>query len=323
VAAGAVMTGSSVHAWVEEYLAYRRSLGFALKSPAWQLRDFARYAEHVGHQGPLTVDLATRWALRSRSADPAQAARRLGIIRSFARHRALFDSATEVPPMGLLGRVPRRQQPHIYSDAEIAALLREASRLRPRGGLSATTHATFFSLLVSTGLRLSEACHLTGKDVDLDHSLLTIRGSKFRKSRWVPLHPSATRALTLYAVHRDAVVPADPASFFFRTQRVPELTPAAVEKAFARIRRRLGWSAQGRSRRPRIHDARHTFCVRRLQRWYEEGADVGQKILALSTYLGHAKVTDTYWYLTGVPELMALASKRFEGIVQRHQEHAP
>jgi len=83
--------------------------------------------------------------------------------------------------MGLLGRVPRRQQPHIYSDAEIAALLREAGRLRPRGGLSATTYATFFSLLVSTGLRLSEACHLTGKDVDLDHGLLTIRESKFRK----------------------------------------------------------------------------------------------------------------------------------------------
>lgn len=221
MAAGAVMTGSSVHAWVEEYLAYRRGLGFDLKSPAWLLRDFARYAAHVGHHGPLTVDLATRWALQSRSADPAQAARRLGIIRPLAQHRALLDPATQVPPMGLLGRIPGRQQPHIYSDAEIAALLREASRLRPRGGLSATTYVTFFSLLASTGLRLSEACHLTGKDVDLDHGLLTIRESKFRKSRWVPLHPSATRALTLYAVHRDAVVPADPASFFFRTQAGP------------------------------------------------------------------------------------------------------
>ena len=90
------------------------------------------------------------------------------------------------------------------------------------------------------------------------------------------------------------------------------LTPAAVEKAFTRIRRRLGWSSQGRARRPRLHDARHTFTVRRLLRWYEDGADIGQKIFALSVYLGHAKVTDTYWYLTGVPELMAIASQRFE-----------
>jgi len=323
LAAGAVMTGSSVHTWVEEYLAYRRSLGFDLKSPAWLLRDFARYAEHVEHQGPLTLDLITRWALRSRSSDPAQAVRRLGIIRSFARHRALLDPVTQVPPMGLLGRVPRRQQPHIYNDAEIAALLREASRKRPGDELGATSYATFFSLLFATGLRLSEACRLTGKDVDLDHGLLTIRGSKFRKSRWVPLHPSATRALTLYAARRDALVPADPAGFFFRTQRVPRLTPAAVEKTFSRIRRRLGWSAHGRSRRPRIHDARHAFAVRRLLSWYSAGIDIGPKILALSTYLGHAKVTDTYWYLTGVPELMAVASERFEGIAQLHQERAP
>ena len=316
------MTASNVHAWIEEYLAYRRGLGFDLKSSAWLLRDFARYAEHIGHHGPLTVDLAAQWALRSRSAAPAQAARRLGIIRTFAQHRALLDSATQVPPTGLLGRIPRRQQPHIYSDAEIAALLREASRKRPGDGLGATSYVAFFSLLFSTGLRLSEACRLTGKDVDFDQGLLTIRESKFRKSRWVPLHPSATRALAVYAADRDAYLSADPASFFFRTQRVPRLTPAAVEKAFARIRHRLGWSAQGRSRRPRIHDARHTFCVRRLQRWYEEGADVGQQILALSTYLGHAKVTDTYWYLTGVPELMAVASARFEGIAQEHQEGA-
>jgi integrase len=119
-------------------------------------------------------------------------------------------------------------------------------------------------------------------------------------------------------------VPAsDPPSFFFRTQRVPKLTPAAVKKTFARIRHRLGWSTEGRTRRPRIHDCRHTFAVRRLLRWYEEGADIAQKIPALSTYLGHAKVTDTYWYLTGVPELMAIASQRFEYSVQHIEERTP
>ena len=192
----------------------------------------------------------------------------------------------------------------------------------PRGGLRPRTYITYFSLLFSTGLRLSEACRLTCGDVDLGQGLLMIRGTKFRKSRWVPLHPSVTRALTRYAADRDAVVRSERSSFFFRVEHIPRLTTAAVEKAFSRMRRRLCWSAQGRARRPRIHDARHTFTVRRLLRWYEEEADIGQKILALSTYLGHAKVTDTYWYVTGVPELMTIASQRFERLVQQRPESA-
>lgn len=313
------MTNQSIMESVEEYLAFRRGLGFDLETPAWYLRSFARHADQVGYHGPITVDLAAQWALTTRSKDRAQPARRLQSIRPFVQHRALIDPGTEIPPSGLLGRIPRRRQPHIYSDTEITALLEQAKRMLPRGGLSPRTYVAFFSLLVSTGLRLSEACRLTCGDVDLDRGLLTIRASKFRKSRWVPLHPSTTLALTRYAAYRDAAVGGDHAGFFFRTERVSSLTPAAVKRAFARIRHRLGWSARGRARRPRLHDCRHTFTVRRLMRWYDEGVDVGKKILALSTYLGHAKVTDTYWYLTGVPELMAIASQRFERLAQQQE----
>jgi integrase len=98
------------------------------------------------------------------------------------------------------------------------------------------------------------------------------------------------------------------------------LTRAAVEKTFARLRQRLGWTAHGRARRPRIHDLRHTFAVRRLLRWYEDGTEVDRKIQALATYLGHAKVTDTYWYLSAVPELMAITSQRFERFARREQD---
>jgi len=124
---------------VEEYLTFRRALGFQLKSPAWHLRAFARYAEQVGHRGPITLDLATRWALASRSRDPAQAVRRLGTIRSFARHQVLIDPETEVPPVGFLGRTPRRKPPHIYSEEEIHDLIQQAGRLLPHGGLSPAT----------------------------------------------------------------------------------------------------------------------------------------------------------------------------------------
>jgi integrase len=299
---------------VEEYLSARRGLGFALEQPAYLLRDFARYADAVRHQGPLTTELAVRWARASRSGSSAQAVRRLGAVRQFARYRALLDPATEVPPLGLLGRLPRRPQPHIYSDAELDALLDQASRLLPRRGLRPRTYVAFFSLLISTGLRLSEACRLAVEDVDLTAGVLTVREGKFRKTRLVPLHPSTTAALARYAAERDACC--NGPGRFFRTERSPALHKDTVEKTFGRIRKRLGWTADGRARQPRIHDLRHSFAVRRLLRWYEEGADLDRKLLALSTYLGHAHVSDTYWYLTGVPELLAITAKRFEGFVQ-------
>jgi hypothetical protein len=118
------MTHPSFLHMVEEYIAFRNGLGFDLETSRWMLLDFARYADRIGHQGPVTIDLAVHWALSSRSSDPAQAARRLAAVRQFLRHRSTFDPATEVPPAGLLGRVPRRKQPHIYSDAEVADLLR-------------------------------------------------------------------------------------------------------------------------------------------------------------------------------------------------------
>jgi integrase len=304
---------------VDDYLALRRSLGFDVEKLRWLLRDFARYTERIEHRGPITVDLAVQWALSSGPGDPARAERRLWAVRQFARHRAAFDSSTEVPPAGLLGRIPRRKQPHIYSDAEISALLRECRRLSPRGGLRPTTYVTFFSLLASTGLRLSEARRLERRDVDLSHGLLTIRMSKFRKSRLVPLHPTSVQALTGYAARRDAFPDVPRSEFFFRTDRAPALKRAAIEKTFSRVRNRLGWTAHGRARRPRIHDLRHTFAVRRLLRWYAEGAEVDRKILALATCLGHAKVTDTYWYLSAVPELMAFTSQRFEQFAQRER----
>jgi len=314
------MRPPSFRTLVDDYLAVRRRLGFDLDMSRWLLVDFARYAERVEHHGPLTVDLAVRWALSSRSDDPAQAERRLSAVRQFARHRAAFDPATQIPPVGWLGRIPRRKPPHIYSNAEVAALLEHAARLLPRAGLRPKTYVAFFSLLAATGLRLSEACRLVPADVDLSRGLLTVREGKFRKSRFVPLHPTTTQALGRYATQRDARCDGTQDGAFFRTDRSPALKPAAVKKTFSRLRDRLGWTSEGRARRPRLHDLRHSFAVRRIVRWYEEGADVDRKILALSTYLGHAKVTDTYWYISAVPELMAITSQRFEHFAAHAQE---
>src|SRR5439155_22576168 len=147
LAGGDAMTPPSLLALVDDYLVLRHSLAFDVEKLRWRLRDFARYTERIEHRGPITVDLAVQWALSSCPGDPARAERRLGAVRQFARHRAAFDSSTELPPAGLLGRIPRRKQPHIYSDAEISALLRECNQLRPRAGLRPRTYVAFFSLL--------------------------------------------------------------------------------------------------------------------------------------------------------------------------------
>jgi integrase len=304
----------------KEYLALRRALGFDLEWPGQLLLEFAQHVDGIDYCGPVTTDLAVRWALATGSGSMSAPARRLSAVRQFARYRAAFDPGTEVPLHGILGRRPRGRHPHIYSEEEVASLLTQAGLLRTRGGLRPKTYVAFFSLLVSTGLRLSEACRLVPDDVDLTHGVLTVRGTKFRKSRLVPLHPSATEALSRYMVHRNA--PGTRPGCFFRTEQAPALKRTTVEKTFSRMRHRLGWTGHGRVRRPRIHDLRHTFAVRRLLRWYEGGADIDCKMLALATYLGHAKVTDTYWYLSAVPELMTITSERFERFARRVEEHA-
>jgi integrase len=297
-------------ALAQEYLAFRRILGFTLGSPGQELLLFARYADRTGHRGPVTIELAVRWAKTAPRATPAYWAWRLHAVRMFAQHRALEDPRTEVPPAGLLGPAFRRGQPHIYSAAEIGALLRAARTLRRR--MRPHTCVALFGLLAATGLRVGEALALRREHVDLEAGVVTIVKSKACKSRLVPLHASTTAALRRYAAVRDRIHPVPRSSAFFLTDRGTALTYQRVTITFRTLRRQLGWPRPPRGAAPRVHDLRHTFAVRVLLRWYEAGANVDEKIAALATYLRHVNVTCTYWYLTAVPELMAATARRFE-----------
>ena len=303
---------------VEEYLALRRGLGARLVSQGTLLLHFGRFLDRMEQGGPITTELVLRWAQAHRSSDPDQTARRLGAVRGFLRHRAGIDPATEVPPPQLLGSGIRRKPPHIYARAEVEALLQACTRLWPRHGLRPHTYRTLFCLLFATGLRISEALQLDDADVDLAAGVLTVRNGKFGKARLVPLHPTAVPPLRRYVVLRDRAVTASPA--FFRTEYHARLSYTAVRMTFGQLRKRLGWTAQGRARRPRLHDMRHTFAVSCLVRWYREGIHPDQKMAHLATYLGHVEVTDTYWYLSAVPELSALAAERFERFASCAQE---
>ena len=296
----------------KEYLAYRKSLGFQLASTEPLLLQFAEYADRTGHRGPLTTELVVRWVRLPKAGSPGYLARRLDVVRGFARHRAVADPRTEIPPPRLLGATYRRRTPHIYSEAELSALVAAARSLSPRTGLRPHTYATLFGLLACTGLRVSEAVKLTRNDIDWRQGLLTVRQTKFRKSRLVPLHATALGALRDYAARRDQLHPAPTTEAFFLTSRGTALALSSVGVTFWKLRKQLRWSAGRGTGKPRIHDLRHTFACRRLQRWYADGVDVDHAVAALSTYLGHAAVRDTYWYLTGTPELLALATARFE-----------
>jgi integrase len=294
------------------YLVLRRNLGCALEREGSLLLDFARFADRAGHEGPLTAELAVRWAKRPEGTKQIWWARRLDVVRRFARHQVALDPRTEVPLPRLLGTSHHRAQPHIYSDEEISALLRATGALASTSGLRPFTYSTLFGLLLSTGLRISEALRLARTDVDLQNGVLRIAETKFDTSRLVPLHATTTVALRRYQEQRDRLCPPPQAGTFFVSDSGAALKQNAAWHTFVVLRRRLGWENRPQRRRPRIHDLRHTMACRRLRAWYEDGTDINQALPALSTYLGHANVTNTYWYLSAVPDLMSLASARFE-----------
>lgn len=297
---------------VDAYLSVRRAFGYQLRIEGEQLRRFAQFAEARGHRGVLTLELALAWANAPERQSPIGPARRLEPLRSFAKYCALFESETEVPPPRLLGPAHRRITPHIYSDADITAMLDAARQLAPDDGMRPVTMRCLLGLLAATGLRISEALSLHRDDVDLDQGLLTVRESKFRKSRLVPLHPTAREALADYACVRDRCIAQPADSTFFLFDNAHAVNDAQARYAFGQIRSRRGWDRLPGGRRPRLYDLRHTFACKRLLGWYDAGVDVQWAIPHLATYLGHCKVSDTYWYLTGIPELMAIAAARLE-----------
>jgi integrase len=308
---------STMRSKVEAYLAERRQAGFGLKIEGEQLARFARFTDGSGYRGAITIAVASRWALASKHGRRLTAARRIEVLRGFARYCQSFEAGTEIPPLRLFGPGHRRLTPHLFTDAEIRSLLRAALRLTPVGGLRAATCATVFGLIATTGLRISEAAGLTRSDVDLALGRLQIREGKFHKSRWVPLHPSAVQALRHYARQRDRhpLAGVSDAFFVFDYGRVASVR--SLHHAFKVLRKALRWRARGGHRHPRIHDLRHTFISKRIERWYRDNSDIERNILALSTYVGHAHVTDTYWYVTATPKLMAIAARRLAPIDTR------
>lgn len=303
---------------VAEYLELRRALGFRLQKDERLLGDFAGFME-LRRATHITAKLAVQWARQPSSTDANYLAGRLRAVRSFARYRILSDPRTEIPATDLLARRRITFQPYIFSAEEIRRIL--AGSLWRRGGATrfyCLGRYTIYGLISVTGMRVGEVLRLDLDDVDLDQGVITIRNTKFGKSRLAPVHETTRVALQRYRDERDAFVGGMIVKPFFISAHCRRIRHSALDRAFRRLTRRLGLRGASDPTGPRLHDLRHTMAVEVLRRCYSTGADPERRLPALSTYLGHTHLTYTYWYLHQNPGLMAEAVERLQ-----HRWEAP
>jgi integrase len=297
---------------LNRYLSVRRSLGYDLCTAERILRRFTRFADR---EGAVHIDTALflRWHATLAEACTSTRGARFTAVRLFAQWLSSFDPAHEVPPQGLLPSAIARSRPHIYSNAEIGAIIAAAKVLPSVYGLRGLTCSTLFGLIAVTGLRISEALALDRADLDTVAGVLRVRQGKLGKERLLPLDPSVVRHLLDYLHERDRLV-GHSATPLFVTDKATRLTDCSARYNFAQACQQIGlrthqpYCKHGRG--PRIHDLRHSFAVKTMLGWYRAGKNPAHEMIRLTTYLGHSNPSNTYWYLEAVPELLDLAMAR-------------
>jgi integrase/recombinase XerD len=282
---------------VDTYLAVRRAAGFALRDEALYLNGFVRFATAQG-ETRVVAHTAITWA--GQTSSEFQRATRLKAVIRFARFSRVTDSRHEIPPHGVFSAHSRRPTPYLFSDEEVRALMTHAAQLGPVGSLRPHTYSTLLGLLAATGLRISEALGLCFADITPDG--LVIRQTKFRKSRLVPIHATTRAALDQYLLQRRQLGVTE--DHLFLSRRHHPLRRNTVSKTFVHLFAAAGLPHQKGRRRPRLIDFRHTFASRALSSSAEGRDHIGRQSVALMTYLGHAHVSSTFWYLERSPQLL-------------------
>ncbi len=307
---------------IERYIVYRQTLGERFKTNASILRAFGRaigasatvsdvrqeqVEAFLAGTGPVT----SAWHIRHSAL--------LGFYR-YAIHR---DHVAVSPLPTVLPQRPSPFVPYIYEHDEIRRLVRATDcYLKRPSRVEPITLRTILLLLYGTGLRVHEAISLNHEDIDLGKALLTVRHTKFFKSRLVPFSQSLTRILADYAARRGAVDPGPPGTPFFTRRDGTRVLQTSLEDCFRRLCNHAGIRRNDGARyQPRLHDLRHSFAVNRLTSWYRQGADVQRLLPQLSVYLGHAYLAATQVYLSMTPELLAEANARFERYAGKENTH--
>lgn len=292
---------------VESYIALRRAVGYSMRDADRILRSYGRFADARGDRHAL-VETIMEWARRGRSAERREALVRK--VAPLARHLHAEDPRHEIPPYRVFAGDPfRRPVPFIFTTEQVSKLVGAALRLEPVGSVRRHVFAALFSLLSATGLRISEALALRLDDVTSDG--LRIRETKCHKSRLVTLHPTAQAGLARY-LHRRRALAGD--RVFVGVTGRP-LAYEQVKVVFWKLLSAIGIDRHAAGPRPRLHCLRHTFAVRALESCVDLRS-IAKHQLALSTYLGHASVASTYWYLEATPHLLSSISIGAERFVE-------
>jgi integrase len=292
------------------YVDRKYSLGFKFRVQHSLLRGFVAFAEKCGDKHVKSARVLT-WAALAPS--PEQRHNRLLTVRRFALTMHAEDTRHQIPAADAFGNaVGKRRPAYIYTPEEITRLLRAAAELEPAGSIRPTMYVTLLGLLSATGMRIAEALALQLDDVTADG--LVVRETKFHKSRLLPLHVTAQRALDRYLIVRRTLACTDRALFLSSAGK--PLPYSTVRYVFLHLLGRTGMKGAHLGRVPRIHDLRHTFAIRSLEQCHHEQDAAARHIVALSTYLGHAHVTDTYWYLQATPYLLGQIAEAGEALLK-------
>ncbi len=301
---------------IDHYIAWRQAHGAKYESGSTILRLFLKTVD-----GETNCDAVTKEQVLGFLAGKGPLTRyrenKHGALAGFYRYAISRGYVTGSPLPDNEPKPPASAPPHIYSRDELRRLFDldaiVASR-RSAVHLDAATLRTLLVLLYGSGLRVGEAMRLTMADVDLREAVLTIRGTKFYKSRLVPIGPHLAHVLKTYAPLRTTrPLPQGQGSFFLANGDGTPLASSTIQAAFDDLRRTAGIHGdRGARQSPRLHDLRHSFAVHRLTDWYRQGADVQRLLPVLSTYLGHTDLAGTQVYLSMTPELLQQASSRFE-----------
>jgi integrase len=268
---------------------------------------FDQFVIAADHRGRLTQQLALDFA--SSATTKGGAARRYQVIRSFSAYLVAIVPGTPILDSSVMRSDEPRIPARIFTENELAELLREADRSSFRAPVRGLALWAMIGLAASCGLRPGEVIRLDKGDVDWANGVLRIMRTKFRKDRLVPLHPTTQQALGKYAERRDATFHGQHCEAFFLNARGARLASAALEGMFRDLLRRIGMR-DPRGCGPSFGDLRHTFAVRRMVAWYREGVDVQAKLPVLATFMGHVEYSSTAYYITATPELQGLASER-------------
>ena len=304
---------SGLRRWAGDYLELRDRCGYRTEDHRQLLTGFLDYLDQQG-ASTIRVGDALAWASQPQGATSGWRAHRLAAVRSFAAHvHASEPDTAELIPAGLLPARRNRSAPYLYTDTQIATVIHRARLLAPivRG----QTLATVIGLMAATGMRTSETVGLNTTSFDASGRTIRVLG-KGGSHRLLPLHPSTVTALSDYLTTSRGLVGQPPGGSLFVTQRATRPSANSVQQAFRRVAEGCRLPVPAGRRAPRLHDLRHTFAVNTLLEAHRDGVDVGARIAALATYLGHATPANTYWYLTASPELLDLVNDR----IQAHQQ---